>query len=162
MNAKCYKPSASFARKTPSATSNNHKPSKENTKCYMQVHHPSKEYTKTYLQVRHPSKENAKSYNNRVPPSTSQETSPKHYDVKYDGPPRKSGTSSATVQAYSEYELGTEGHSQDVHISLQDILSQPMESRNLNIIVRPWMGRERIKLYFESQEDRGDPRYQRC
>ena len=108
MNAKCYKPSASFARKTPSATSNDHNPSKENAKCYMQVHHPSKENTETYMQVRHPSKENAKSYKNRVPPSTSQETSPKHYDVKYDGPPRKSGTSSATVQSYSEYELGME------------------------------------------------------
>ena len=90
MNAKCYKPSASFARKTSSAASNDHNPSKENAKCYMQVHHPSKENTETYMQVRHPSKENAKSYKNRVPPSTSQATSPKHYDVKYDGPPRKS------------------------------------------------------------------------
>lgn len=156
MNAKCYKPSASFARKTSSAASNDHNPSKENAKCYMQVHHPSKENTETYMQVRHPSKENAKSYKNRVPPSTSQATSPKHYDVKYDGPPRKSGTSSATVQSYSEYELGMEGHRQDVHISLQDIISQPMEPQNLDITMRPWMGRERIKLYFESQEDRGE------
>ena len=31
-----------------------------------------------------------------------------------------------------------------------------MEPKNLNITMCPWMGRERIKLYFESQDDRGE------
>ena len=93
MNGKCYKPSASSAKITQNATSNNHHPSKENTKCYKQAHHQNKENAKLYKQVRHPSKENAKSYKNRRPPSTSQESSiPKYYDIKYDGTPSKSGT----------------------------------------------------------------------
>ncbi len=74
MNAKCNKPSASPTRRTPSATSNNHHPSKENTKCYKQLHHPSKENTEFYKHVRHPSKENVECYRNRGP-STSQESS---------------------------------------------------------------------------------------
>jgi hypothetical protein len=79
---------------------------------------------------------------------------PKYHDFKYAWPPRKSGTSSATVHSNSEDELGTEEHHQDVTISL--LLSQPLEPRNLNITARPWMGREHIKLHFKSQEDRGE------
>jgi hypothetical protein len=110
-----------------------------------------------YKQVRHPSKENVECYKDQGPHSTSQESStgiPKHHDFKYAWPPRKSGTLSATVHSNSEDELGTEGHHQDMTINL--ILSQPLEARNLNITARSWMGRECIKLHFKSQEDRGE------
>ena len=116
MNDKCYTPSASSARRTASATSQVQHPSKENSECYQQELQP---------QV------NAECYQQRASSSASQESFvPKHYHFEHNREPRKSGTSSATVETVpskSEYESGTEGHHhQDVPISQR--LSQLFES----------------------------------
>ena len=125
MNTSCCKPSASSARRTASAKSQVHHPSKKNVESNQQVHHPSKENSECYQQECHPRADD-KCYQQRAPPSASQESSvPKHNRA-----PRKSGTSSATaliVPSKSECETGMEGHHhQDVPISLR--LPQLFES----------------------------------
>jgi hypothetical protein len=74
MNTNCCKPRASSARRTASAKSQVHHPSKKNVESNQQVHHPSKESSKCYQQECHPRADD-KCYQQRAPSSASQESS---------------------------------------------------------------------------------------